>query len=157
MQSKVNIGSTYGMLTVDAIAEERDARGRKQYHCTCECGGTRLVTGDRLLAGSVISCGCQQKAARTKIGGSKERAGWTPEQETARLSTLMNRCAGIYLRGDSTYIAQIKIRYKTIHIGCYSNADEAHLVRQEVVRIRIEEGADAAIQYIADLKKARWS
>jgi hypothetical protein len=154
LPTKIIIGGTYGMLTVDAATAEKDYRGRTLYHCTCECTGTRLVAADRLLAGSVISCGCMQTNARKRIGGSKERRGWTAEEEAARIAKRMNSCEGIYQR-DDTYIAQIKIQYKTYHIGSYDNRDDALQARQTVVQTRIKDGNDAAIEYIAELKKAR--
>ena len=154
MPTKIVIGKTYGMLTVDAATTQKDYRGRTLYHCTCECTGTRLVAADRLLAGGVISCGCMQKKAQEQIGGSKERRGWTAEEEAVRIAKLMTGSSGIYQRGD-TYIAQLKIRYKTYYIGSYSNRDEALQARQDAVRIRVEQGDEAAIEYIAEMKKAR--
>lgn len=154
MPTKIVIGKTYGVLTVDAATTEKDYRGRTLYLCTCECNGTRLVAADRLLAGGVRSCGCAQERARKLIGGSKERRGWTAEEEAARIAKRMTGCEGIYQRGD-TYIAQIKIQYKTYHIGSYDNRDQALEARQAIVQTRIQDGDVAAIEYIAELKKAR--
>ena len=154
MPTKIVIGGTYGMLTVEAATSEKDYRGRTLYRCACTCGGVRLVAADRLLAGSVISCGCLYRKAQADIGGSKERNGWTPEQEAARIAKVMTGCTGIYQRGKS-FIAQIKIKYKTHYIGSYDNRDDALAARQEVVRTRIEQGNAAAVEYIAELKKAR--
>ena len=154
MPTKIIIGKKYGMLTVDAATTEKDNRGRTLYHCTCECSGTRLVAADRLLAGGVISCGCMQRKAQAQIGGSKERHGWSAEREAARIAKRMTGCSGIYKRGD-TYIAQIKIDYKTYHIGSYGNKDDALQARQNVVQMRIKNGDKAAIECIAELKKAR--
>ena len=154
MRTKIIIGETYGMLTVDAATEEKDSRGRTLYRCTCECTGTRLVAADRLLAGRVTSCGCMRRKNLKQIGGSKERAGWTPEQDAVRIAKRMERCKGIYQRGES-YIAQIKIRYKTYYLGSYHEEEAAKTVRDTVVHKRIEHGDDAAIEYIAEIKKAR--
>ena len=101
MPTKIVIGKTYGMLTVDAATTQKDYRGRTLYHCTCECTGTRLVAADRLLAGGVISCGCMQKKAQEQIGGSKERRGWTAEEEAVRIAKLMTGSSGIYQRVQS--------------------------------------------------------
>ena len=154
MRTKIIIGETYGMLTVDAATEEKDSRGRTLYRCTCECTGTRLVAADRLLAGRVTSCGCMRRKNLKQIGGSKERAGWTPEQDAVRIAKRMERCKGIYLRGES-YIAQIKIRYKTYYLGSYHEEEAAKTARDAVVHKRIEHGDDAAIEYIVEIKKAR--
>ena len=154
MRTKIIIGKTYGMLTVDAATEEKDSRGRTLYLCTCECTGTRLVAADRLLAGRVTSCGCMRQKNLKQIGGSKERAGWTAEQDAVRIAKRMERCKGIYLRGES-YIAQIKIRYKTYYLGSYHEAEAAKAVRDMVVHKRIKHGDDAAIEYIAEIKKVR--
>ena len=154
MPTKIEIGKTYGVLTVNAATTEKDYRGRTLYLCTCECTRTRLVAADRLLAGGVRSCGCAQERARKLIGGSKERRGWTAEEEAARIAKRMTGCEGIYQRGD-TYIAQIKIQYKTYHIGSYANRDQALEARQAIVRTRIHDGDAAAIEYIAELKKVR--
>ena len=154
MPTKIIIGKKYGMLTVDAATTEKDNRGRTLYHCTCECSGTRLVAADRLLAGGVISCGCMQRKAQAQIGGSKERHGWSAAQESSRIAKRMTGCSGIYQRGDA-YIAQIKIDYKTYHIGSYSSKDDALQARQNVVQMRIKNGDKAAIECIAELKKSR--
>ena len=154
MPTKIIIGRKYGALTVDAATTEKDYRGRTLYLCTCECTRTRLVAADRLLAGGVRSCGCAQERARKLIGGSKERRGWTAEEEAARIAKRMTGCEGIYQRGD-TYIAQMKIDYKTYHIGSYDNRDQALDARQAVVQARIKGGNAAAVEYIAELKKAR--
>lgn len=154
MPTKIEIGKRYGMLTVDAATDKKDYRGRTLYRCICTCSGVRLVAADRLLAGSVISCGCMQRKAWAQFGGSKERLGWTEEQEAARIKKRITGAKGIYQKGD-TYIAQIKIDYKTYYIGSYDNQDEALQARNAVVQARIKGGNAAAIEYIAELKKAR--
>ena len=154
MLTKIIIGGKYGILTVDTATTEKDYRGRTLYHCTCDCGGTRLVAADRLLAGSTLSCGCMQRKHRSQLGGSKERLGWTAEQEAERIAKRMNGCSGIYQKGER-YIAQIKIQYKTHYIGIYDNRDEALVARQQVVQARIKDGDDAAVEFIANIKKYR--
>lgn len=66
----------------------------------------------------------------------------------------MEPCKGIYLRGES-YIAQIKIQYKTYYLGSYHEEDAAKGVRDAVVHKRIECGDDAAIEYIEEIKIVR--
>ena len=154
MPTKIVIGKEYGWLTVDAATEKKDYRGRTLYHCVCRCDGVRFVAADRLLAGGVISCGCRQRKAWAQFGGSKERLGWTEEQEAVRIAKKMQGSKGIYQKGGS-YIAQIKIQYKTYYIGSYDNRDDALQARHAVVQARIKGGNAAAIEYIAELKKVR--
>lgn len=154
MRTKIELSKKYGWLTVDAATSKKDYRGRTLYRCICNCGGVLFVAADRLLAGRVLSCGCLQRKRCARFGGYKERNGWTPEQEAARIAKHMIGSTGIYQRGES-YIAQIKIQYKTYYIGSYDNRDEALEARQAVVQTRIKDGNAAAIEYIAELKKAR--
>lgn len=151
MPTKIILGKEYGWLTVESATEKRDYRGRALYRCVCRCGGIRFVASDRLLAGSVVSCGCLQQKAQARLGGSKERRGWTAEQEAARIAKRMHACKGIYKKGD-TYIAQIKIQYKAYHIGSYRTEEDAIRDREAVVRMRITEGDDAAIALIQRLR-----
>lgn len=153
MPTKI-IGEKFGMLTVDAATEKKDYRGRTLYRCVCHCGGVRLVAADRLRSGGVISCGCRQRKAWAQFGGSKERRGWTAEEEAARIAKRMKGCEGIYQKGD-TYIAQMKIDYKPYYIGSYDNRDDALQARHTVVQARIKGGNAAAVECIAELKKAR--
>lgn len=61
-------GRRFGMLTVEGDSGER--RGRCiLYRCRCDCGGEVLATRARLLAGSVISCGCVPPPAREDLTG----------------------------------------------------------------------------------------
>lgn len=184
MASSVQPGQKYGKLTVIEASEEKSQEGRTLYLCRCDCeeGNTIKVTANRLLSGSVKSCGCLRSAARKAIGGSKERRpqGWTPEDEAERVKTIYSNfdaqspesfdtgetdgagktCAqysrvhGVYKKGNS-YIAQMRIGGRTYHIISSVEEKVAINSRQEVVRIRLEQGADAAIAFIESQKAAR--
>ena len=178
------IGRTFGLLTVKEATDEKSPDGRTLYLCQCDCeeGNTIKVTANRLLSGSVKSCGCLRAAARKAIGGSKERRpqGWTPEDEAGRVKTIYsnfdapqpesydtsdtdgagktcaqyNRFHGVYKKGNS-YIAQMRIGGRTYHIISSVDGKVAINARQEAVRIRLEQGADAAIEFIESKKAAR--
>lgn len=178
------IGRTFGLLTVKEATNEKSPDGRTLYLCQCDCeeGNTIKVTANRLLSGSVKSCGCLRAAAKKAIGGSKERRpqGWTPEDEAERVKTIYSNfdaqspesfdtgdtdgagktCAqhsrvhGVYKKGNS-YIAQMRIGGRTYHIISSVDGKVAINARQEAVRIRLEQGADAAIEFIESKKAAR--
>ena len=49
----------------------------------------------------------------------------------------------------------MKFAGKTYHILSTANKEEAQAARQEIVRIRIESGDEAAIEYLEQIKEAR--
>lgn len=179
------IGRTFGLLTVKEATDEKSPDGRTLYLCRCDCeaGNTIKVTANRLLSGSVKSCGCLRAAAKKAIGGSKERRpqGWSPEDEAERVKSIYRnfepthaqivhdtrdtdsagspqehevRVHGVYKKGNS-YIAQMRIGGRTYHIISSVEEEVAINARHEVVQIRLEQGADAAIAFIESQKAAR--
>ena len=154
MASSVQPGQKYGKLTVIGTSAEKDAQGRTLYDCSCECGGSRLVPAYLLSSGRVTSCGCARKAAQKAIGGSKERHGWTTEDEAERVRKIYTQAAGVYQRGKF-WVAQMKFGGKTYHILSTPDKEEAIAARQEIVRLRMESGDDAAVEYLEQQKEAR--
>ena len=179
------IGRTFGLLTVKEATDEKSPDGRTLYLCQCDCeeGNTIKVTANRLLSGSVKSCGCLRAAARKAIGGSKERRpqGWTPEDEAERVRSIYKnfepkpaqaiydthdtdgaiepqehsvKVYGVYKKGNS-YVAQMRIGGRTYHIVSSVDEEVAINARQEVVKVRLEQGPDAAIAFIQSRKAIR--
>ena len=179
------IGRTFGLLTVKEATDEKSPDGRTLYLCRCECeaGNTVKVSANRLLSGAVKSCGCLKKAAQKAIGGSKERRpqGWTPEDEAERVKSIYRnfeptpdqiahdtrdadgngspqehevKVHGVYKKGNS-YIAQMRIGGRTYHIISSVEREVAINARHEVVKVRLEQGPDAAIEFIKSRKAIR--
>lgn len=179
------IGRTFGLLTVKEATDEKSQDGRTLYLCQCDCedGNTIKVTANRLLSGSVKSCGCLRAAAKKAIGGSKERRpqGWTPEDEAERVKSIYRnfeptpdqiahdtrdadgngspqehevKVHGVYKKGNS-YIAQMRIGGRTYHIISSVEREVAINARHEVVKVRLEQGPDAAIEFIKSRKAIR--
>lgn len=179
------IGRTFGLLTVKEATDEKSQDGRTLYLCQCDCedGNTIKVTANRLLSGSVKSCGCLRVAAKKAIGGSKERRpqGWTPEDEAERVKSIYRnfeptpdqiahdtrdadgngspqehevKVHGVYKKGNS-YIAQMRIGGRTYHIISSVEREVAINARHEVVKVRLEQGPDAAIEFIKSRKAIR--
>jgi hypothetical protein len=148
------LGQKFGRLSVISSTEEKDANGRTLYKCQCACGGTRLAPACLLLNGRITSCGCAQEQAR-KFAGRKERNAFTPEEEARRISTIISKEeSGVYRRG-TFWVAQMKFAGKTYHILSSADKEEAQAARQEIVRIRIESGDEAAVAHLEQIKKAR--
>lgn len=51
-------GRRFGKLQVLSLAEERDAYGRVQWKCLCDCGNTVVAPAGQLVNGYRRSCGC---------------------------------------------------------------------------------------------------
>jgi hypothetical protein len=66
-------GETYGRLTV--LEHVPNAPGAKdtnaRWLCRCVCGTTKVVYGQDLKKGKVVSCGCWNAEKRTKHGMSR--------------------------------------------------------------------------------------
>lgn len=66
-------GETYGRLTV--LEHVPNAPGAKdtnaRWLCRCECGTVKVVYGQDLKKGKVVSCGCWNQEKRTKHGMSR--------------------------------------------------------------------------------------
>lgn len=50
------VGQRFGKLTVMEFVSS--ANGHSRWLCSCECGGTKEVSRDRLIRGGTKSCGC---------------------------------------------------------------------------------------------------
>lgn len=75
MLVKNELGHRYGHLLVIASADT--ARRRfGSWMCRCDCGKTKEVTGARLHAGSVKSCGCSAHPKLHDGAGSSEYRCW---------------------------------------------------------------------------------
>lgn len=61
-------GQVYGRLTVNGEFR-RNKHGRREYHCSCACGKTRIVSGNNLRRGNSRSCGCLHQ-------GQSHPSGW---------------------------------------------------------------------------------
>jgi hypothetical protein len=83
-------GQRFGRLRVSGLAEERNAQGRRQWWCRCDCGAHVIVLACLLTGGETRSCGCLKK---------RQGGGWgTPEYRSWR--NLIARC---YNRRNTRY------------------------------------------------------
>jgi hypothetical protein len=74
------IGLTFGRLTVfDQLQTIKP--GEKRWHCRCECGNVRIVSGGHLKSGHTQSCGCWRRDINSLVH-RKHGMRHTPEFET---------------------------------------------------------------------------
>ena len=74
-------GQRFGKLIAIKISETRN-RGILSWDCICDCGTSKVVTGQELRRGSTSSCGCEQHK-----GTPKDIAGQKKDKLTAVSST----------------------------------------------------------------------
>jgi hypothetical protein len=104
------VGNVYGRLTVKTHAG-RDSKGSYLWECSCECGGSAVVRGDRLRGGRTKSCGCLLVEHGRRMGESQATHGryrhadqQTPEGRT--YVAMMQRCYDIGSAGYRYYGAR---------------------------------------------------
>lgn len=78
-------GKRYGRLKVLRRAGRSDLEGRSRWWVRCKCGTERTMAQASLTSRGVKSCGCAQREAVTKHGGSS-----TPEYRVWR--DMVQRC-----------------------------------------------------------------
>lgn len=65
------VGRRYGKIKV--IAYDKRVRGNLYFICECECGTIKSIQKNALVAGSVVSCGCNLIERNTKHNLSRTR------------------------------------------------------------------------------------
>lgn len=83
------IGRKFGRLLVISEVFERDKHGNVIWKCKCDCGNEKLITGNGLLQGGTISCGCYQKEVCSKLLTEKQIK--TPYSSIGTFTTIMHK------------------------------------------------------------------
>lgn len=77
-------GKTYGRLTVVSLSEVRQYLSKKNrqtkayWLCSCNCGKEKVVRGEHLTSGRIISCGCAYVGSNRKydLAYAQEYQAW---------------------------------------------------------------------------------
>lgn len=81
-------GKKFGYLTV--IKESgRNSQNRRMYLCSCECGNTKVISGDNLRHNRTKSCGCLSKEVNSKLFTTH---GKTKTAEYVAWENMIRRC-----------------------------------------------------------------
>ena len=57
------VGRKFGRWVVLEMAKERDRSGKVRWKCKCDCGTSRIITGNELTkTKGTRSCGCSNRA-----------------------------------------------------------------------------------------------
>ena len=88
-------GRVFGRLKVDAFAGH-GKWGERLWRCSCECGGSNVVSYSNLVGGNTRSCGCIRKD-RVRLQPTARAVAVRVEKleaEVARLAALIEAGAG---------------------------------------------------------------
>ena len=126
-------GKTFGRLTVIEPTERRDCKGSIYWRCKCACGNETVVTGDCLVNGNTISCGCRKQELMQNVNKTLTFVdGTCIDYLRSRKSRADNKSGfrGVYKKGDK-YRVSIGFQGKRYYLGTYLDYEEAVSVRQE--------------------------
>lgn len=120
-------GKTFGRLTVTGRAPNRGET--TMWHCQCECGSTTIVTGNDLVRGTSMSCGCYSRELASErclidLAGRKFYRLTVIERAPNRGRRTMWHCQCDC--GESTIVAGVHLsRGHTRSCGCYQRERSA--------------------------------
>ena len=140
-------GNKFNRLTVLGLGE-RNSNGQLQWKCKCECGNIVLATTTYLRTGHTKSCGCYSRECCSKRLKSKK---FVEARENYRKDNFLKDGTSLALissnklrKNNSTgvngvywdkklckYRASIFVKGEYIHLGCYTELEEARKAREK--------------------------
>jgi hypothetical protein len=107
---------------------------RAMWLCKCDCGNTKAVSSTNLKCGSTISCGCVNRENNYNKVSKMKYFNGTQIEIIQKNTTHKNNTTGVngvhYWNEREKYVARIKVRGKTYHLGCYDKLEDAANARQ---------------------------
>ena len=85
---KDETGNRYGKLTVVSLDH---VKGKAFWMCRCDCGASKVISGDKLRSGNTKSCGCIQDELR-KSGRLRRTHGMTKSRLYTEWCNMRSRC-----------------------------------------------------------------
>lgn len=70
---RILTGQRFGRLSVGGLAGN-DGHGHATWHCECDCGASKIVSGNQLTRGKTRSCGCLHDEGRKPVHGGRKTA-----------------------------------------------------------------------------------
>ena len=68
---RILTGQRFGRLLVGDRAGN-DGHGHATWHCQCDCGTAKIVSGNQLMRGKTVSCGCFHDEGRKPVHGGRK-------------------------------------------------------------------------------------
>jgi hypothetical protein len=130
------VGRAFGKLTALRLAS---SLSRTAWICQCECGKSCTVRAVNLTTGNTKSCGCEQKAARSKNGS--KRAVWFCEIHQLRRVRRGNHTACALCRSELATVQTVRRVFRRVPgfdpsllPQTFINARRAHLRVRRLIR-----------------------
>ncbi|WP_110954770.1 helix-turn-helix domain-containing protein [Anaerosinus massiliensis] len=129
------INKRFGRLKV--VDFYKTENGASFYLCKCECGNEKIIRGNHLINGSVISCGCANKENRENL---KNLAKKNYKDGTSVAMIKSNKIptsntSGVkgvsWSKQYKKWRAYIIFKGKQIELGRYENIDDAATARKD--------------------------
>ena len=95
----------FGRWTVEARAEN-NRHNQPQWHCICDCGGQKVVTGGILVSGASQSCGCLARENASERGRDSATHGMARSPTYRIWGDMLTRCTNPKSSGFRKYGAR---------------------------------------------------
>lgn len=127
-------GRDFGILHVE---ERIFINNHAYFRCSCQCGGSKIVTGPNLRSGCVTTCGCRIGSGKNIKKGLEEKGycvngTYIPGIQRKTLNkNNTSGCRGVSYRADrGKWRAYIRFQRKSIHLGYFDRYEDAVAVRK---------------------------
>lgn len=135
-------GRKFGRLTALEPTERRDHKGSVYWKCLCDCGSEAEVSGDALVQGNSLSCGCLKRENQKEIVNKLHHVDGTcveilENRKYRRDNTSGFR--GVFRTKNGRFRADIGFKGRRFYLGTYESYEEAVKVRLEAEKM-IHEG-----------------
>lgn len=118
----------FGRLTAKYLLPGRDRRGNAQWHCVCDCGGTKAVPSAKLTEGMVQSCGClREEVFKEKVCVDCGTAFRHSNNKSIRCSECSRIVDRLQYRGVIASVAEYKALEVSANGKCQSCGSEKQL------------------------------
>ena len=138
---KINTGEIYGRLRVVRVLDQR-INGSIAYECECECGNVTRVGGAYLKSGHTKSCGCLNDEQRNRHYSVHIKSSLVEGTNLLALKSKKlkeNNTSGVTgvsrrkTKSGDRWDAKIGFQGKTIHLGSFTNKEDAIRARERGV------------------------
>lgn len=133
------LGKRFGHLVVERYAGSDKGRGAL-FECLCDCGNKTVVPGHALKRKNTASCGCGEKENHKNVEANfvtlakewHKEGTHTPVISSKPTKANTSGIRGVhYAKERNQWVARLRFKGKTYHLGYYDSLEEAAEARRE--------------------------